>query len=56
MSDQEIKDAFDAVELFTICKAADQDGYDGGFVRVDENGETWGETKEKLRGPVHGKN
>lgn len=37
---------FDAQTIFGTWKAADQDGYDGGFVASDGTNEAWGETPE----------
>ena len=40
---------FDASTMFGTWKAADQDGYDGGYVASDGENEAWGETPEKAR-------
>lgn len=42
-------DLFDAVPILDIYPAADQDGYDGGFVATDGEREAWGETMEAAR-------
>lgn len=33
----------------TVSPAADQDGYDGGFVARSENAEAWGKTPESAK-------
>lgn len=52
VDESEITQAFDAEPVWRIVPAADQDGFDGGFVRWDADGETWGETVEELKGEM----
>lgn len=40
---------FEAETIFAISRAADQDGYDGGFVARDSEVEAWGPTIETAR-------
>jgi hypothetical protein len=42
-------DIFDAAPIMDVYPAADQDGYDGGFVATDGTREAWGETMEAAR-------
>ena len=38
--------------IATVSAAADQDGYDGGFVARDGDREAWGETVEEAKGRI----
>lgn len=48
LTESQVAESFDASEVYRIYEAADQDGYDGGFVRVDDFGETWAASVEEL--------
>lgn len=40
---------FDASTILTVSQAADQDGYDGGYVARTPELEAWGETPEEAK-------
>lgn len=42
-------EAFEAKPIVTTCKAADQDGYDGGFIAYDEENEAHGWTERDAK-------
>ena len=45
----DITEAFDAKPIEWVDRAADQDGWDGGFVSSNESGWAWGETVDDAR-------
>jgi hypothetical protein len=45
----DIIEALEARPIEWVDRAADQDGWDGGFVASDESGWAWGETVEEAR-------
>ena len=49
LTESQVAESFDASVIHRIYEAADQDGYDGGFVRVDDDGETWAVEIERLK-------
>ena len=44
-----ITEAFDAKPIEWVDRAADQDGWDGGWIATNETGEAWGETVDEAR-------
>lgn len=48
-----ILSAFDARIVSTINQAADQDGYDGGYLACTATAEAWGETPEAAKENLH---
>lgn len=49
VTETDILTMFEAETIFAISRAADQDGYDGGFVARDSEVEAWGPTIETAR-------
>ena len=45
----DIAQAFDAEPIEWVDRAADQDGWDGGWIATNETSEAWGETVDKAR-------
>jgi len=48
LNETAIAKALNAKPLFELWKAADQDGYDGGWILDDGDGERWAQNKETL--------
>jgi hypothetical protein len=45
----DIIEAFEARPIEWIDRAADQDGWDGGWIATNETSEAWGETVDEAR-------